>query len=666
MSFILTLSVQFFIVTSSQALPIKNRHHEFSSTTITERAGTPIKVGSETLRPCGNLGGYCGTFDRPLDPTGEVKDHISIAYQWYPHADRSKSRRGVIVTVQGGPGYGSTGSAADFRILFGPLLNDRDMMIVDNRGTGRSAALNCRPEQQSHAQRLKDVNLCAAQLARTGHLYGTRLAAQDMAAIMSALQTGKIDMYGDSYGTFFGQTFASLYPNRIRSLVIDSAYQARGASPFYPEFHASLIRIFNQACRESAACASLGGTSIDRIDALLAELRLAPFKGQASDSNGRIRTVEANAENVFYVMAHGSGGPTVVRDLDAASRAYLDSQDSAPLLRLIAEAMVLGDGTDTSTRPDYYSKALYAAVSCSDYAQTYDLRSNFELRRAEQSQAIAAQLQKTPKLFEPFTINEFRRSLYQEDSLDLCLQWRWPSALYTPGQPILPNAVFTSAPTLVLTSDLDMTTTNAEAKQVALQFPNATYLVVKNSFHVSALGDLDNCASNIVVQFVASLSAGDVSCIKNIPAVRTVPNFATSYTSLDPVTALDGNEANADERRVAAAALATVGDAVVRYYSNLFGNSPGLRGGFTAYDYTVPNGTGLKFKNVRWTDDVAVSGSAFWDQLNRVVTADISTLDIAGRNASLHITWSTSEPHPQAHINGVIDGHAVIADSVAP
>lgn len=651
----------------ASAHPLKNLHHGFlAAEAMTERAGASIVVGTETLKPCGNTGAYCGRFDRPLDPTGEVKGRINIFYQWYPHTDQTKPRNGVLVTVDGGPGYGSTGSASSFLALFDPLRATRDVLIVDNRGTGRSGALNCKPEQQSHAQRLKDVNLCAAQLARTGHLYGSRLAVEDMGSILSALHTGKVDMYGDSYGTFYEQVFASVYPNRLRSLILDSAYQARGGSAFYPEFHASLIRIFNQVCRASAPCASLGGTSLNRIETLLVKLRVAPFKGMASDSNGRIRTVEANAENVFYVMAYGSGGPTVVRELDAAARAYLDSGDSTPLLRLIAEATVLGDGTDISTAPSYYSKALFAAVSCSDYQQSYDLRSNFDLRKSQQAQAIAAQLKKTPALYAPFTIDEFRRSAYQEDSLDLCLQWRWPSALYTPGQSVLPNALLSSAPTLVLSSDLDMTTTNAEAKAVALQFPHATYLVVDNSFHVSALGDLDNCTSNIVNAFVTNLSAGDTRCTKTIPSVRTVPDFTTRAAMLDPVTALAGNEATAGERRIVAAVLATVGDTVMRYYTNYFGTVPGLRGGVTVFDYSQTNISGMTLKQVRWTDDVAVSGSAVWDQANRVVTANVTAVDELGRQANLHITWSTAVPHPQAQISGDISGHVVVAQAMAP
>ena len=62
----------------------------------------------------------------------------------------------------------------------------------------------------------RDIGDCGKHLGDASDLYGSRLAAQDMAAVLHSLGVGQIDYYGDSYGTFFGQVFSALYPDRIR------------------------------------------------------------------------------------------------------------------------------------------------------------------------------------------------------------------------------------------------------------------------------------------------------------------------------------------------------------------------------------------------------------------------------------------------------------------
>lgn len=49
------------------------------------------------------------------------------------------------------------------------------------------------------------------------------------------MQTGKVDFYGDSYGTYFGQVLTSRYASKLRSVTLDAAYPVLGADPFYPD-----------------------------------------------------------------------------------------------------------------------------------------------------------------------------------------------------------------------------------------------------------------------------------------------------------------------------------------------------------------------------------------------------------------------------------------------
>ena len=108
-------------------------------------AGVERVVGSVHLKRCfAERDYYCGTLRRPLDPAGEVPGKIDIAFAWLPHANLAEAKSsGTIVAVEGGPGYPSIASRSLYRALYAPLLGTRDLLLVDNRGTGTSAPIAC-------------------------------------------------------------------------------------------------------------------------------------------------------------------------------------------------------------------------------------------------------------------------------------------------------------------------------------------------------------------------------------------------------------------------------------------------------------------------------------------------------------------------------------------
>ena len=248
---------------------------------------TGLRVGSVLLHSC--LGGdyYCGTVQVDLDPAGRVTGKINIALAWLPHSSRSARSGGTIVAVEGGPGYPSIGSRSLYRELYKPLLTTRDLLLVDNRGTGRSNVIVCQPLQRVHLMKLRNVTRCGDQLGRTSDLYGTAIAADDLATVLSALRIRKVDIYGDSYGSFFAQAFAGRHPGRVHSIVLDGAYQVTGGSPWYPSTAPELRDAFNAVCTRSPVCAELHGSSLDRIKRLLAQLRTQG--GRVTPTERRVR-----------------------------------------------------------------------------------------------------------------------------------------------------------------------------------------------------------------------------------------------------------------------------------------------------------------------------------------------------------------------------------------
>ncbi len=212
-----------------------NRPHAKASYTLPSGAPKTLHVGSLDLKRCAKVPAYCGDLLRPLDPAGEVPGTISIHFEFYPRRNSHQPSLGTLVASEGGPGFATTESRDSYLALYDPLLDHHDLLLMDNRGTGHSQAIDCPPLQREAYPLLPATQNCGAQLGSAAYLFGSGLAADDLVAILDALAIGKIDLYGDSYGTFSTEAFAGRHPERLRSLVLDGAFPVIGGSAWYPE-----------------------------------------------------------------------------------------------------------------------------------------------------------------------------------------------------------------------------------------------------------------------------------------------------------------------------------------------------------------------------------------------------------------------------------------------
>ncbi len=639
--------------------------------------GQTINVGSLTLTHCIQAyDGYCGAIIRPLDPTGQVAGSISIGFEFYPHTGPAPAV-GTILAEEGGPGYATTGSRDGYVRLFTPLRTGRDILLIDKRGTGRSGAIDCPRLQRARDPRQAAIRACGWQLGRTAWLYGSDLAADDVAAVLHALATGPVDYYGDSYATFFGEVFATRHPDLLRTMVLDSAYPVLGGTPYFASEVENGPVALERVCARSPACrdgVQHGGPSItERFGALLAALRQHPVSGTAPGADGAMRRVTADAPALFLVMALAGDNLLAYRDLDAAARAYLAQGDAVPLLRLVAEAL---DGNAGGGPARQYSTGLYTAVTCQDYHSLFDLHAPVPLRRSQFEAAIRAKEASDPGLYAPFTLEEVLSAPTDPEGLDACLTWPAPPAGVTPGAPVPADAAFPKVPVLVLAGELDTVTSPHEAARTTALFPEAWFVVVRNTGHETAVGDggvfvppyggdLARCVAPIVLQFVASGGdPGDTSCALRIRPIRTVPAFATSWHMVAPATALDGNAASPDALALASATAETVGDALARYFVTTSGTVAGLRGG--RFHLTADErGYTLHLHGLQWTADLSVTGTIAWDQVDGQVRAE-AALVTAGHVGSLTIAWDDRARDAVAHIAGQIDGQRVEAERTAP
>jgi len=587
----------------------------------------------------------CGYVTVPLDRQDPSLGKLHIYFQRYLHSDTTDPALEPIVAVEGGPGYSTTGSRWSYRTLFHPMMDRHDLLLVDLRGTGGSDPINCRRLQRYVGSYDKDVGLCGKQLGPASDLYGTHQAADDMAAVLRALDIPKIDLYGDSYGTFFSQTFAVRFPQLVRAVVLDSAYFVQWPDPWYSDTNTAMVNAFRLACARWPACPTPDGMT--PILRLLDAVRQHPISGRAPGGDGRWHNVSVDAGGVGKLMADAATNPDLYRELDAAALAAIaPDHDTLPLLRLMAENNFYGGGGPVRE----WSEGLYDAVSCNDYPQAYNMSDPFPKRKLEYRASIKGLESKAPNIFWPFTVKEW--VTYPEHYWDSCLQWPIPNRI---DPPVPPNAHYPDMPVLVLSGDEDSLTSPEGALATAEAFPNSTFVPVANMGHVSALADYGHCASNIVIRFFETLSAGDTSCAAQYQPNRLVNQFVEHASDLgiaDP------------RQRTAVVAADTVADVAGRWYESLATKGFGLRGGtfkMTGYTDVV-----ARLDGVEWVDDVAVSGKLTWNHRNGDIAATVTVSGPGATPGTLRMSWNDWQERPMATVTGHLGGQQVSYSFLAP
>ena len=560
-----------------------------------------MKVGTLVLRPCPDGTRWmCGKIRRRLDPARPGGPHIRIGFRWLAAKD-GPTGRPPLVAVEGGPGYPSTGTRVEYRGIFGPLLRKRDLLLVDNRGTGTSALIQCRRLQ--HYTGVSSgpgfpglVAGCARAIERhyrrpgrpavhAADLFATAYAVGDFEEVLRRLRLRRIDLYGDSYGTWFVQSYISRHRRRLNSVLLDSAYPVRGLDPWYASSGEVARRAFDAVCERDAGCsAATSGTAVDRLGRLLTRLRQGPITGVTRDSDGTRVHARVDVRAVVDMVQDAASEPNIYRELDASVRAAL-AGDDVPLLRLVAQTQSYLHGASTA---DYFSNGLYFAVSCMDYPQLFSMHSTPSQRRR---QLAARLLAPPPGAFTPFTAREwFKMSAYSEPYA-ACLDWPRPAhtaPAVAPKSTPLPASV----PLLVVGGDLDSLTPVTDAPLFVPGLgANTRVVTVPNTVHVDSQGytpllNGTRCVRRIIRAFVrapAAMAALDTSCTAGVPPVHTPGAYPLRLGAASRATLVSGPDPGAQARRAATVAAGALADATVRRFYSGAARGPGLRGGsFTA------------------------------------------------------------------------------------
>ena len=369
----------------------------YSSTTVSPVAtDSPVPTGRAASRSPG-AGGLawtscsapfeCATVRVPIDYAHPANGSIDLALIRLPSTGRG-ARIGDLVTNPGGPG----GSGVEFVrdeafYVFSPALRDQfDIVGFDPRGVGLSDPIECVdgatmdrlnaldlvPDQPGELTALVDGAKAfeAGCVAHSGPLLpfmSTIDAAKDLEQIRLALGDPKLTYLGFSYGTFLGSTYADLYPDRVRALVLDGAVDATLPDDALVEAQAqSFADAFSRFladCAGQPACPFYNrGHPGPVYDALMARIDAAPLPAPALGNARQVGPNEA-LTGVVAALYNRSAWPILARAL-----ALAQDGDGSLLLEL---ADRLNERGPDGTYPN--SSAANTAVTCADFTASTDL-----------------------------------------------------------------------------------------------------------------------------------------------------------------------------------------------------------------------------------------------------------------------------------------------------
>jgi pimeloyl-ACP methyl ester carboxylesterase len=381
----------------------------------------------------------CATLAVPLDynnPTGPTIDLALIRYPAQPAI-----REGAILLNPGGPGGSGFEFAAaaaetlDFEMGLGGRF---DIVGFDPRGVDRSGGIDCIDDSAidallfaddtpddgveavtSVAQQAMFGHACRQAYGDTLHLYSTENTARDMDTIRAALGDEQLSFIGVSYGTYLGGVYATLFPDRVRAMVLDSAYEPSGDSE-YDQWVTQLVG-FEQAfanwaawCEEGTECAFADADVGARWDRLIAALEANPAKSDDGRPVNHVAMETATVSAMYSELAWPSLGSALAE----------------------AEA---GDGTALLAMADEYngrsSDGTYASIRQS--GPVIRCASGIEQTIPADPAAFLAELHRVaPRFSRGYDLTDFRdmcRDLFADDVQAITPSYSGPAPIVVVG-----------------------------------------------------------------------------------------------------------------------------------------------------------------------------------------------------------------------------------------
>lgn len=222
----------------------------------------------------------CHSIAAPLDPqrpaAGQLQLHVTVAPAFRPMASADP-----LFVLAGGPGEAGSDVVSVLATSFQRVRATRDIVFIDQRGTGKSGKLSCAvdvDEASSDADMSAAFAQCMKAVKQPLALYSTINATHDIERVRLALGYGKVNVFGGSYGTRLAQSYARTYPASVRTLILDAVAAPEQVIPSGGrDAQAALDGVF-QRCEREPACRKAFPELKAEFDTVLARVNSGAVK----------------------------------------------------------------------------------------------------------------------------------------------------------------------------------------------------------------------------------------------------------------------------------------------------------------------------------------------------------------------------------------------------
>ena len=463
----------FFICLSGKALALPDANQiEFGNCSLT-LPGTQFSADAR-----------CGTLDVPENPDDPDGRQISLKIALAPATGRNKAPDPVFFFA-GGPGQ----AASETWVIIKPTLEEirktRDIVMIDQRGTGGSNKLGCTSEAMEDLNQDIDLELvrtetekCLAALSGDPRFYTTTIAMADYNRVRQAMGYDKINLMGVSYGTRAAQVYLRNYPDTVRTVTLDSVVPMQLA---LGQEHAvmldkSVAAVFDD-CANDADCHEQFPIKASDLTQLFTQLRESPEQITITNPvTGLNQTMLISAD----VLA------AAIRFLSYSSESQAlipllvhEALSSGDLSRLAVQAMLVMQGLNEAM-----AQGMEMSVLCNEDYPYLDMA-------ADNSQTLLGDLF--------LQVTDVRCKVWPRTSV--------PNGFHEP--------VVSDVPVLLMSGSRDPVTPPEYAALAAESFSNSLNLTAQGQAH-SVMKNF--CLKNITTEFIESGSVDglDTGCVANI------------------------------------------------------------------------------------------------------------------------------------------------------
>jgi pimeloyl-ACP methyl ester carboxylesterase len=457
-------------------------------------AGTTRRVAlSECRLPKYAQPVQCGTLAVPENRAKPDGRRIELFIAVLP-ANTLSPKPDPLFIIAGGPGQAASTLAPFARVLT-EIRRTRDIVLVDQRGTGRSAALGCKaftPDDRAEFEldATPKARECLAELVARGvdpAQYTTSAWVADLEDVRDAMGYPALNLWGGSYGSRVALEYLRRHPDRVRTLVLDGVAppQMRITLDIWTSREAALDAVI-AACRASPSCSAAFPDPAATLTALEQDLAGGKAVTGNDPRTGAKATITLTFPQVFAALQSLLYSPelaTLVPEL-------IDLAHKGDYEPLAAAALAL-----TADPSEQMNAALHYSVTCAEDAPRVDRAAATQALAGTRSRALAASV------------------------LAVCDVWPRGSMPADFGNPVVSDV-----PALLLSGGLDPVTPPAYGAAVAKSLSHSRHVVAAGYGHIVSP---HACAPRLVAAFVerAGFDKLPAGCIEHLETSRRPPFF---------------------------------------------------------------------------------------------------------------------------------------------